>query len=68
MAQAVQWFCGNNDKTVTDDRVDIRVIGHDDPFLQFLDSNDSKDDVYDISIQSVPDCDPGEGGSIWRSR
>ncbi|KAI4182730.1 MAG: hypothetical protein L6R41_005806 [Letrouitia leprolyta] len=62
MAQAVEWFCGNNDQVVHDPTVDIEVVGHDDPFLQFLDNNDSNDDVYDMSIKSVPDCDPGEGG------
>ncbi|KAL8941873.1 MAG: hypothetical protein Q9216_001983 [Gyalolechia sp. 2 TL-2023] len=62
MAQAVQWFCENNAKTIKEPTVDIGAIGFDDPFRQFLDTNDAEDDVYDLSIRNVPDCDPGEEG------
>ncbi|KAL8703830.1 MAG: hypothetical protein Q9225_008106 [Loekoesia sp. 1 TL-2023] len=62
-SEAVSAFCANYaNKVVHDPKVDIKATGHDDPLLQFLDDNDSNDDVYDLSIKSVEHCDPGDGG------
>ncbi|KAL9608798.1 MAG: hypothetical protein Q9167_006385, partial [Letrouitia subvulpina] len=61
--EAAQWFCSNfGNRVIHADSVSITKVGRDDPFLQMLEDNDSNDDIYDLSITSVPHCDPGPGG------
>ncbi|KAI4137132.1 MAG: hypothetical protein LQ341_005265 [Variospora aurantia] len=64
MEEAVYEFCGSRASKVIpkDERVDIRITKQDEYWDQFLDNNDSADDIYNIIVKNVPYCVPGEKG------
>lgn len=64
MWSAVQDFCDryNTNEPYHSNGIDQKYTWHDDQLTQIFDDNDSKDDVYDMSIESVPHCDPGSNG------
>ncbi|KAL8947966.1 MAG: hypothetical protein Q9222_005804 [Ikaeria aurantiellina] len=66
MWAAVQDFCDqyNDNEPWHVDSVDEEYTWHDDELLQILDTNDSSDDVYQMSIKSVDHCDPGNGYNL----
>ncbi|KAL8825295.1 MAG: hypothetical protein Q9170_007848, partial [Blastenia crenularia] len=64
MWAAVQDFCGqyNDNEPYHSNGIDQKYTWHDDELTQIFDTNDSTDDVYEMSIESVDHCDPGPGG------
>ncbi|KAL8717403.1 MAG: hypothetical protein Q9225_005347 [Loekoesia sp. 1 TL-2023] len=63
MWSAVEDFCHQyNNEPYKASSIDQEYTWYDDELTQVLDSNDSDDDVYDMSIKSVPHCDPGPEG------